>query len=238
MEIDAITPDHVVFWQAGWVTINLTLVSTWIVMGLLTLASWWAIRPIRVGAPPTRWQLFLEIIVEGIWNQIRDVSRSQASDYVAFTGTLFLLIATSNLMSVIPGFTSPTASLSTTVALAGCVFFAVPIFAIRKVGLVGYLKSYFEPTPLMFPFHVIGDFSRTLALAVRLFGNMMSGAKIGAILLAVIPLVFPVLMNLLELITGLVQAYIFAILAQVYIASAMQVHHARHTKTSLANSSV
>ncbi len=233
MDIETITPDHIVFWRSGWININLTLISTWIVMAVLTIASWWATRKIGCGTDPSRWQLFLEIIVEGICKQIRDISRSDASDYVAFTGTLFLFIATSNLMSVIPGFTAPTSSLSTTAALAGCVFFAVPVFAIRKIGVWAYLKGYFEPTPLMLPFNIIGDFSRTLALAVRLFGNMMSGAKIGAILLIVIPLVFPVLMDLLGLITGLVQAYIFAILAQVYIASAMRVHQTRYEKQKL-----
>jgi len=230
MDIQTITPDHIVFWRSGWININLTLVSTWIVMAVLTVASWLATRNIGRGTAPSRWQLFLEMIVEGIRNQIRDISRSDASDYVAFTGTLFLFIATSNLMAVIPGFTAPTSSLSTTAALAGCVFFAVPIFAIRKIGLWAYLKGYIEPTPLMLPFNVIGDFSRTLALAVRLFGNMMSGAKIGAILLIVIPFFIPVLMDLLGLITGLVQAYIFAILAQVYIASAIRVQQKRYEK--------
>lgn len=140
--------------------------------------------------------------------------------YVAFIGTLFVFIATANVLTVVPGYLPPTSSLSTTAALALCVFVAVPVFGIRQRGWRGYLKSYLEPTIIMLPFNVISELSRTLALAVRLFGNMMSGAMIVAILLTITPFIFPVVMTLLGLLTGLVQAYIFSILATVYIAAA------------------
>ncbi|MEA3153905.1 MAG: F-type H+-transporting ATPase subunit a, partial [Betaproteobacteria bacterium] len=122
--------------------------------------------------------------------------------------------------AVIPGYEPPTGSLSTTAALALCVFVAVPLYGIESQGMRGYLRSYVEPTFVMLPFNIIGEVSRTLALAVRLFGNMMSGAMIIGILLAITPFVFPVVMTALGLLTGMVQAYIFSILAAVYIAAA------------------
>ncbi|MEJ2004939.1 MAG: F0F1 ATP synthase subunit A, partial [Cyclobacteriaceae bacterium] len=108
----------------------------------------------------------------------------------------------------------------TTAALAICVFLAVPLFGIMETGLAGYLKTYIEPTFFMLPFNIISELSRTLALAVRLFGNMMSGGLIVSILLSIAPLFFPVMMTVLGLITGVIQAYIFSILATVYIAAA------------------
>ena len=129
-------------------------------------------------------------------------------------------MAASALCTVIPGFEPPTASLSTTAALALCVFIAVPLFGIEERGLRGYLRSYIAPTIIMLPFNIISEVSRTLALAVRLFGNMMSGGMIIGILLTITPFIFPIVMTALGLLTGMVQAYIFSILAAVYIAAA------------------
>ena len=134
-------------------------------------------------------------------------------------GTLFIFIATSNLLAIVPAYHPPTGSLSTTAALAISVFFAVPIFGIRQQGIWKYLRHYLEPSPFLLPFHIISEFSRTLALAVRLFGNVMSEGMIGAILISIAPFFFPVIMQALGLLTGLIQAYIFAILAVVYIGS-------------------
>jgi len=134
-----------------------------------------------------------------------------------------LFLAMAALCTVIPGYQPPTGSLSTTVALALCVFVAVPLFGIAERGFGAYLKSYAQPTFIMLPFNIISEISRTLALAVRLFGNMMSGAMIIAILLAITPFIFPVVMMALGLLTGMVQAYIFFILATVYIAAATRV---------------
>jgi F-type H+-transporting ATPase subunit a len=125
-----------------------------------------------------------------------------------------------SICTVIPGYQPPTASLSTTAALALCVFVAVPFFGIQQQGIGNYLKSYAKPTVIMLPFNIIGELSRTLALAVRLFGNMMSGAMIIGILLTITPFIFPIVMTVLGLLTGMVQAYIFSILATVYIAAA------------------
>jgi F-type H+-transporting ATPase subunit a len=140
--------------------------------------------------------------------------------YIGFIGTLFIFIATANLLTLVPGYTPPTSSLSTTAALALCVFVAVPVFGIGRRGWRRYLKSYLQPTVIMLPFNLISELSRTLALAVRLFGNMMSGTMIIAILLTITPFIFPVAMTALGLLTGLVQAYIFSILATVYVAAA------------------
>jgi F-type H+-transporting ATPase subunit a len=134
-----------------------------------------------------------------------------------------LFVAAASLSTIIPGYEPPTGSLSTTAALALCVFVAVPLFGIEEQGIGNYFKSYMQPTFIMLPFNIISEISRTLALAVRLFGNMMSGTMIIGILLTITPFLFPVVMSLLGLLTGMVQAYIFSILAAVYIAAAARV---------------
>lgn len=226
MDLKDISPDQTVLWQAGPISLNMTIVFTWAVMVLLVLGSWLATRRLSSGPHISRWQNLLEIVVDGIRRQIADVQAGRPEQYLPFIGTLFLFILVSNLLAVVPGFYPPTSSLSTTAALAICVFVAVPVYGVANAGLPAYLRQYIRPTPLMLPFNIIGELSRTLALAVRLFGNMMSGTKIAAILLAIAPLFFPVLMQLLGLLTGVIQAYIFAVLAMVYIASAVQAHEA------------
>lgn len=217
-----ISPDNTIYWQYGPITINGTIVFTWLVMALLVITSWLVTRRITTAKTISRGQNMLEAIVSTVQDQIRDVSQQKPELYLPFVGTLFLFIAVSNLLSIVPGFQTPTGSLSTTAALALCVFFAVPIFGISQRGLGRYLKQYLQPSPIMLPFNIIGEFSRTLALAVRLFGNVMSGTMIGAILLSIIPLFFPIIMQALGLVVGLIQAYVFAILTMVYIASATQ----------------
>jgi F-type H+-transporting ATPase subunit a len=180
-------------------------------------------RNLSTGLDRSRWQNLLEIVVTGIEKQIEDVGLSQPEKYLGFLGTLFLYIAAASLCTVIPGYQPPTASLSTTAALALCVFVAVPLFGIEEQGVGSYVKSYAKPTVIMLPFNIISELSRTLALAVRLFGNMMSGAMIVGILLTITPFIFPIFMTLLGLLTGMVQAYIFSILAAVYIAAATRV---------------
>jgi F-type H+-transporting ATPase subunit a len=162
------------------------------------------------------------MLVTTINNEIKDIGLNPPSDYIGFLGTLFLFIATANLCIILPWYQAPTGSLSTTAALAICVFFAVPFFGVEKRGILNYLKSFVEPTFIMLPFNIISELSRTLALAVRLFGNIMSGGMIVAILLSISPFIFPVVMKALGLLTGMVQAYIFSILATVYIAAVVQ----------------
>lgn len=218
-----VNPDATVLWQIGGFAINLTIVYTWAVMALLTVGAWAITRRLSTGDELSRWQSLVEVLVSGMRDQIREVGRRDPGPFLPFVGTLFVFIAASNLLAVIPGFVPPTASLSTTTALALAVFLAVPLFGIREEGLRTYLSHYVRPTWLMLPFNVMGEISRTLALAVRLYGNIMSGALIVAILLTLAPFFFPILMQLLGLLTGLIQAYIFAVLAMVYIASASSV---------------
>jgi len=216
----SLTPDQTIYWQYGPVVLNSTIVWTWVIMAMLVIASRLITRKLKTDIHISRWQSMLEIVVTGINNQIRDVGLKQPEKFIGFLGTLFLFIATSNLCILFPFYEPPTSSLSTTAALAISVFIAVPFFGILEGGFLGYLKSYLEPTFIMLPFNIISELSRTLALAVRLFGNIMSGAVIVSILLSITPFVFPVVMNALGMLTGMVQAYIFFILATVYIAAA------------------
>jgi F-type H+-transporting ATPase subunit a len=216
-----LSPDATVFWRWGPIVLNATLVYTWILMGVMVASSWLITRRLSTDPEMSRWQNALETIVSTLQDQIREIAQRDPSPFLPFIGTLFLFISLSNLLGVVPFFEAPTGSLSTTAALALCVFVAVPVYGIRQEGLVVYLKHYIEPTPLMAPFHIISEVSRTLALAVRLFGNVMSGGLIVAILLAIVPLFLPVVLNGLELLIGQIQAYIFAVLAMVYIASAI-----------------
>jgi F-type H+-transporting ATPase subunit a len=215
-----LSSDQQVLWHHGFAELNVTVVTTWVLMMAMALGSKLITRSLKSEGVISRWQGALEIIVTSIEQQVKEVGLNRAQEYLPFLGTLFLFVAVSSLCTVIPGFAPPTGSLSTTAALALCVFFAVPFFGIKEQGLVGYLKTYTEPTLLMLPFNIIGELSRTLALAVRLFGNMMSGTMIIAILLTITPLLFPLVMTALGLLTGMVQAYIFSILAAVYIAAA------------------
>lgn len=215
-----LSPDELIFWQYGFMKLNATIVFTWALMLVLSLGAKLVTRRMSIDLKLSRWQNFLEIVITSIESQIGEVGLHQPKKYLSFLGTLFLFLAIASLCTVIPGYEPPTASLSTTVALALCVFVAVPYFGIKERGIGGYLTSYVKPTFIMLPFNVISEVSRTLALAVRLFGNMMSGAMIVAILLTIAPFILPIVMTALGLLTGMVQAYIFTILAAVYIAAA------------------
>lgn len=215
-----ITPDtHILFTILGF-PLNATIFFTWVVMAALTLGAMAITRRLRPDVAPSRWRTALEVIVTGIEAQIAEITRKPARGVMPFVGTLFLFIAASNLLLVVPGFDPPTGSLSTTAALALAVLIAVPGFGIANRGLRAYLHSYLEPNIIMLPFNIIGEVSHGLSLAIRLYGNIMSGAVIAAILLGVAPFFFPVVMDMLGLLTGLIQAYIFAVLATVYIAAA------------------
>lgn len=216
-----LSPDETIFWQQGFITLNLTIVTTWVLMLVLVIFARLITRRLKTDIQISRWQCFLEMVVTGINGQIKEVGLKNPEQYIGFIGTLFLFIAFANICIIFPYYEPPTGSLSTTAALAICVFIAVPFFGIEKSGLKGYLKTYIEPTFIMLPFNLISEVSRTLALAVRLFGNIMSGGMIVGILLSISPFIFPVVMNALGLLTGVVQAYIFSILATVYITAAV-----------------
>src|SRR5580692_6332165 len=215
-----LTSDQQILWQHGFLKLNDTIVTTWALMIAMALGAKLITRNLATEGTTSRWQGGLEIVVTTIEGQIKEVGLREPRKYLPFIGTLFLFVATSSLCTVIPGYQPPTGSLSTAAALALCVFVAVPLFGIREQGLGGYLKTYTQPTVIMLPFNIISELSRTLALAVRLFGNMMSGVMIIGILLTITPYFFPIVMTALGLLTGMVQAYIFSILAAVYIAAA------------------
>lgn len=220
-----LSPDEIVYWSSGAFELNATIVYTWLVMAILAIGSWLVTRNLRTaGSELPPWQNALEVVVDGLRTQIREITRTEPDRYVPFVGTLFLFIALASLLQVVPEglYWPPTASLSTTAALAVCVFVAVPLYGISSQGVVEYLRQYLRPSIFMLPFNVVGELSRTLALAVRLYGNMLSGGVIAAILLGFAPLFVPVLMKLLGLLTGMIQAYIFAVLAMVYVASAVR----------------
>ncbi|SMX48847.1 F0F1 ATP synthase subunit A [Maliponia aquimaris] len=215
-----LTPDDSVLFVILGIPINATIFNTWVIMALLAGLSALITRNLRADVPPNRWRTALEVIVNGIAGQISEITGRHDPRILYFTGTLFLFIVTANLLTVVPGFDTPTASLSTTAALALSVLIAVPLFGIGSRGLGGYLKTYVQPSFIMLPFNIISEFSRGISLAIRLYGNIMSGAVIAAILLGVAPFFFPVVMDMLGLLTGIIQAYIFAILATVYISTA------------------
>lgn len=217
-----LSPDTTIYWQWGPIVINATLVFTWMVMALLVTGSYLVTRNLSTEPAISGWQNVLEAVVASTGSQIREIMQRDPAPYVPFIGTLFLFISVANLLSIVPGYRAPTGSLSTTAALAVSVFVAIPLFGITQQGPRRYLRLYVQPSLFMLPFNIIGEISRTLALAVRLFGNVMSGDLLVAILLLITPLFFPLVMQVLGLLIGQIQAYIFAVLTTVYIASAVQ----------------
>ncbi|EDX83398.1 ATP synthase F0, A subunit [Synechococcus sp. PCC 7335] len=232
----SLTPDLIPI-HLGPFTVSATVFFTWLIMLWLVLGAWWITRKLSAATHLRRGQNLLEVLVLGICHQIEEISEQPAEPFLPFIGTLFIFIAVSNVLAILPGYHPPTGSLSTTAALAICVFFAVPIFGIKRQGLKGYLSSYVQPNPIMLPFNIIGELSRTISLSVRLFGNVMSGTMIVGILLSVAPLFAPVVMRAFGLLTGLIQAYIFAILAMVAIAAATEAQNRQAPATLATNHS-
>lgn len=226
--LSQISPDQVIIWSWGFITINATILYTWLVMAILVAGSWFVTRNLSSEINVSRWQHFLEVIVSIIRGEINEMTKKGADAFIPLVGTLFLFICLSNILVIVPGFVAPTSSMTTTAALATCVFVAVPFYGITRTGVFHYIKEYFQPNFIFFPFHVMGELSRTLALTVRLFGNIMSHEKVVGILLAVTPFLFPVVMQVLGLLIGIIQAYIFAILSMVYIASALSTEDETH----------
>jgi F-type H+-transporting ATPase subunit a len=200
--------------------ISETVLTTWGIMLLLFLVSWLSTRRLRLEPGP--WQTAVEGIVATIEDAVTDVLPDHATQVLPVIATFWIFICVANLVGLIPGLNGPTGDLSQTTALATVVFLSVHYFGIRIHGLSGYLRHYVEPNPLLLPFHVISEISRTIALAVRLFGNIFSLELAALLVLLVGGLLVPVPLLLLHVVEAVVQAYIFGMLALVYIAGGIQ----------------
>ncbi|MEK6796777.1 MAG: F0F1 ATP synthase subunit A [Spirochaetota bacterium] len=222
-----INPDKIIMFRAGAIAVNATIVYTWVVMAVLIGFSILVTRKLSLGPNISKRQHVLESVVSLIQDQIKGITGREHVPYFPYVATLFLFILVSNVLHYVPHFHAPTGSLSTTAALACTVFAAVPFFGIRERGFFDYLQYYLEPVFVMLPLNILTEFTRTVALSIRLFGNIMSEGLIAAILLLIAPFFVPVLMHLLGLLIGIVQAYIFFILATVFIGSAATVHTER-----------
>lgn len=203
----------------GPVPITTPVVTTWGLMAVLAIGSALATR--RLTLRPGAWQTALELLVCGIADQIRGIIRADPAPLMPLVGTLFIFLATANLLGLLPGLEPPTAHLETTAALAGIVFVATHVFGVRSLGLKRYLAGFAQPVWIMLPLNIVSEFTRSISLMVRLFGNLMSGVFIGALVLSLAGLFVPIPFMALDILTGLVQAYIFAILAAVFIGAAI-----------------
>jgi F-type H+-transporting ATPase subunit a len=208
-----------VLFHLGPVAITRPVVTTWAIMLALALICRLATR--RLAQHPDRPQMVLELLVNGIAQQIEDVVRKDARSFLPLLGTLFIFLVTANLSGVLPGVEAPTSRIETPAALALIVFFSVHYFGVRARGPGGYLASFAEPSIIMLPLNVISEVTRTFSLMVRLFGNVMSGEFIIALVVALAGLFVPVPLMVLEILVGLVQAYIFTTLAAVFIGAAV-----------------
>lgn len=206
--------------QIGPLEVTNTVINTWAIMGSFAAVAW--LIKVRLREPPPRWQVVVESIVQAMHDTVANVSPRQARALLPLIGTLWLFIGAANLASLIPGVRSPTGDLSLTAALAGLVFVSVHAFGLYTHGFRTYLRHYLTPNPLLLPFHVMGELSRTVALAVRLFGNVFSLQMAAAVVLLVAGFLAPVPVLLLHVVEALVQAYIFGMLALVYIGAAIQ----------------
>ncbi|MEJ2323812.1 MAG: F0F1 ATP synthase subunit A [Nitrospirota bacterium] len=202
--------------EIGPVDITDTVLVTWLVMAVITVVCYAATR--RLGLRPTRLQEILEALYEAVEGTIKDVVPVDPALVIPVLGTLWIFIGVSNLIGLLPGLPTPTADINATFAFAVVAYSMSHVFGIKTRGLRGYLAHYKEPMWILLPFHVMAEVTRTVALAVRLFGNMLSGEMIALILLGIAGLLVPVPFDLLHIIIGLIQAYIFGMLTLVFIA--------------------
>jgi F-type H+-transporting ATPase subunit a len=208
-----------ILFHVGPVAITRPVATTWGIMLVLTLGSWLLTRRLKQRAD--RRQAVLEIVVTGILGQIEAVIRKDARPLLPLLGTLFIFLVFANLSGVLPGTEAPTAKIETPAALALIVFFSVHYFGVRAQGALGYLASFAKPKLIMLPLNIVSELTRTFSLMIRLFGNVMSGEFIIALVVALAGLFVPIPLMALEILLGLVQAYIFTVLATVFIGAAI-----------------
>jgi len=217
-----------VVFRIGIFEITETVVTTWFIMALLALASWFVGRRLRRDPGPV--QTAVEGVVSAIEEAIRAVAPQQTVILMPLIATLWVFLVIANLSGLIPGVHAPTRDLSTTAGLASLVFLSVHWFGLKTQGLRQYLKHYVTPSPILLPFHIISEITRTIALAVRLFGNMMSLEMAALLILLVAGFLAPVPILMLHIVEALVQAYIFGMLALIYVAGGLQSQQLRRQK--------
>ncbi|HET7331106.1 F0F1 ATP synthase subunit A [Dyella sp.] len=210
----------IVLLRIGSLLITDTVVTSWGIMAALTLACWLITRRLKLA--PDRWQSVLEAVVLTMRQAIEDIAPEKSRQLLPFIGSLWIYLVFANLAGLIPGLHSPSGQLSVTAGLAILVFAATHWFGIRDAGLLAYLRHYVQPNPILLPFNVISEISRTLALSIRLFGNIMSLEMAAMLVLLVAGLLVPVPLLMLHVVEALVQAYIFGVLALVYIAGSLE----------------
>lgn len=215
----------------GGIDIAGSVVSTWIITLVVAGTAWLATR--NLSRSPRLIQVVLEAIVAAIEDAIEGVLPGRVTLLFPFIATLWIFVVTANLFGLLPGMSSPTADLSVTSALAVVVFLSVHYFGIRDQGLKTYLKHYLKPSPVLLPFHIIGEISRTVALAIRLFGNVMSLQTAALLILLVAGFLVPVPLLMLHIVEALIQAYLFGMLALIYIAGGIQSLEIRKEKEHL-----
>jgi len=208
-----------VVFQIGPVPITGPVVTTWVLMAVLAIAFGVATRRLRI--MPSGLQAMLETLVDAIGEQIQGIVNREPSHFLPLLGSLFVFLVVANLSGVLPGVHAPTAVIETPAALAVIVFLSVHVFGVRQHGLWGYLKGYLRPNPLLLPLNILSEFTRSFSLMMRLFGNIMSGELVIAIIVALAGLLVPIPFMVFEILVSLVQAYIFTVLAAVYIGGAV-----------------
>ncbi|MDH3791016.1 MAG: F0F1 ATP synthase subunit A [Rhodospirillales bacterium] len=217
MEANPLVPD--ILFHLGPVPISRPVLTTWAIMAVLTAVSWLGLR--RASIHGNALQTVLEIVVETLEKQVSEIIRRDPWPYLPLLGTLFIFLVLANLSAVVPGMKPPTAHIETPAALAAIVFSSVHYFGIRSRGLAEYARRYTRPNLLLLPLNVLSEFTRTFSLMVRLFGNMMSHAFVIAIVVFMAGLFLPIPFMLLGILIGIIQAYIFTVLAAVYIGAAV-----------------
>ena len=209
-----------VVFRIGLLEVTDTVVTTWAIMAVLAAGAWFVGRNLRTDPGP--FQAAIEGVVAAIEGAIRAVAPQQATLVMPFIATLWVFLVIANLSSLLPGVHAPTRDLSSTAALAFLVFLSVHWFGLRTLGVRDYLRHFLTPSPILLPFHLISEVTRTVALAVRLFGNMMSLEMAALLILLVAGFLAPVPILMLHIVEALVQAYIFGMLALIYVAGGLQ----------------
>lgn len=208
-----------VLFHIGPVNITRPVVTTWAIMAALGGAA--RLLTLHLAMRPSRGQAIVELIVSGIMGQIGEIIRKPPRPFLPLLGTLLIFLAAANLSGVLPAVEAPTATLETPAALALIVFVAVHFYGIRSRGVIGYLASFAKPKLIMLPLNLVSEVTRTFSMMVRLFGNVMSGEFVIALVIGLAGLFVPVPLMALEILVGLVQAYIFTVLATVFIGAAV-----------------